>query len=310
MANGSSGLVTVVTGAGGFVGRVLAARMRQLDYPGTVRLVDRLAPPGGGHFESVAAELTDRTAMAAIVADADRVVHLAALPGGAAEADPAASRAINLDATLDLLAALPRGARLVCAGSIAVFGDPLPAEVDDATPPRPTSVYGTHKRMIELAVADARRRGAADALVLRLPGIVARPRGAGGFASAFMSDVVSAFAAGSAIALPVGPDATMWLMSARRCADNLLHALAIAPGDVAALTLPAVRLTMADLVAALAAATGHPAALAHYRPDPRIEAAFGRLPPLATPAADGQGFAPDGGVAALVAHALADLAAA
>jgi D-erythronate 2-dehydrogenase len=255
---------------------------------------------------SVAAYLAYRAAWGAAIDGADRVIHLAALPGGAAEADPQASRRINLDLLLDLLdllAGAGKSVRLVHASSIAVFGHPLPTAVDDDTVPRPSSTYGTHKRMAELALDDAARRGDLDTLSLRLPGIVARPRAAAGFKSAFISDVFAAMRAGEPCTLPVGPDASLWLMSARRCADNLLHAAgraSSADGQSRAVTLPAIRASMADLVDVLACVCGGDRQSISYAPDPAIEAQFGRLPPLRTPRAEALGFHDDGGLHALV----------
>jgi nucleoside-diphosphate-sugar epimerase len=298
-------MLTVVTGAAGFVGQALARRMAGTGYGGTVRLVDRVLPEiPAGAFETVASDLGEPGALAEVVADADRIVHLAALPGGAAESDPVGSRRINLELNLDLLEALAafrRPARLVWASSIAVFGAPLPDPVDDNTSPCPTMTYGAHKLMTEIALGDAARRSRVDAIALRLPGIVARPRGAGGFRSAFASDLFHAVAADEAFTLPVGPDATMWLMSANCAADNLLHALGIAlPADTSrVLTLPALHVRIADLVAEIGRATGIAPRIA-YDPDPELEAAFGRQPPLRTPAADALGFRHDGNLADLV----------
>ena len=303
-------MLTVVTGAAGFVGQALVQRMAETGYAGDVRLVDRTAPLSPGErFECVAADLGDAAALTELLAGADRVIHLAALPGGAAEADPGLSRRINLDVTLDLLEILAGAAkpvRLVHASSIAVFGDPLPARVDDDTEPGPAMTYGAHKRMAELAVIDAARRGVVDAISLRLPGIVARPRDAAGFRSAFVSEIFWAVAAGDPFVLPVGPDATLWLMSAARCADNLIHAASCPLPDwrARALTLPVVRATMADLVEVVACVVGRHAAAVGYAPDETIEAQFGRLPPLTAKRAEALGFRSDGALHALVRAAL------
>jgi len=213
-----------------------------------------------------------------------------------------------VDATVALIDAAARSGqhpRFLFASSIAVFGDPLPAVVDDRTLPAPRMVYGAHKTMMEQWLAAQTRRGAVSGLSLRLPGIVARPRAPSGMKSAFLSDVFHALKAGEAIALPVSPAATMWLMSASRIARNLAHALdSEAEG---ALTLPALRVTMAELVNALAVATGAPADLVSYAPDEAIESAFGRQPLLQTPAAEAYGFGADADLAALVRSALLTL---
>lgn len=185
-----------ITGAAGFVGRAV---VRQLvaQHPEVELLLADCEVAGLEGHDTLAGDLSDPAIIAALTAPRiDAVLHLAALPGGAAEREPATSRAINLDVPLALIEAM-RGRRLVIAGSIAVFGDALPDPVDDATVPTPASVYGTHKRMVELALADAVRRGAVSGLALRLPGIVARPAAAGGFGSAFLSDIFHSALAGT-----------------------------------------------------------------------------------------------------------------
>lgn len=292
----------VITGAGGFVGRTLAAALTgQHD----LRLVD--ARLGG--LPGIEGDLCDPATRAAVFADGcDALIHLATVPGGAAEQDPARAKAVNIDATMALIdeaAAAGACPRVIFASSIAVFGDPLPSLVDDRTPTAPRLLYGAHKAMMEEWLATQGRRGAISPLSLRLPGIVARPRAPSGMKSAFMSDLFHALRAHEPIALPVSPDATMWLMSVARLARNLAHALTSEAHGT--LTLPALRVTMADLVATIAAATQAPPSLVTYTPDTHIEAIFGRQPPLATPAATQLGFAADDDLAALVASALSTL---
>lgn len=305
-------MTIIVTGAGGFVGRELVARL--LAAGEHVVALDRQAHgiPAGARI--VAGDI----ASAALRADAFRdgckaLVHLATVAGGAAEADPAASRRINLDATCDLLeAARDAGSRprVVFASSIAVFGDPLPPRVDDATPLAPRMIYGGHKAMIEQAVGMMHHRGEIDGVSLRLPGILARPRGPSGMKSAFMSELFHTLKAGEDFVCPVSMRATIWAQSVARCAQNFLHALGFdsrAMPVTRVVTLPALRIAMGDLAAEIARQCGTSPALVEWRPDAALEAAFGAQPPLATPAADACGFAHDGDLATLVASALAAL---
>jgi D-erythronate 2-dehydrogenase len=291
----------LVTGAAGFIGQAVARALARRPDLGPVRLLDRRAPiaPADARFSATAADLTDPAAVADALDGVDAVIHLASIPGGAAEADPALSRAVNLDATLRLLETLDarqRPSRFIYASSIAVFGR-LGAQVDDDTAPEPRLVYGAHKRMVEIALADFPRRGRVQGLALRLPGVVARPRGDSGLKSAFMSDIFHAAADGEAYTLPVGPEATMWLMSARRVAENLVHASGLGELDGGTLTLPALRVRADELVAALFA---DPAQV-NYAPDPALQAGFGSYPPLRTPAAEALGFRHDGDLAGLIA---------
>lgn len=292
-----------ITGAAGFVGRAVV-RQLAAQHPGVeLLLADREVAGLEGH-ETLEGDLTDPAVIAALTAPRiDAVLHLAALPGGAAERHPEPSRAVNLDVPLALIEAM-RGRRLVIAGSIAVFGGVLPDPVDEATIPTPASVYGTHKRMVELAFADAVRRGALGGFVLRLPGIVARPAAAGGFGSAFLSDIFHAALAGTPLRVPVAVDATSWLMSVRCCAANLVSAALGERTAQEAMTLPALRVTIGDLVAELAR-HGDVSGI-RFDEVPATRATFGSYPALETPRAEALGFRHDGSLTKLVEAVLAE----
>jgi len=300
----------IVTGANGFVGRVLVRRLVERGH--RVVALDQVSG-AAPDVDAIAGDIADAAILARTFAQGcDAVVHLATVPGGAAEADPVAARRINLDATIALseaAAAAGTRPRFIFASSIAVLGAPLPALVDDATPLRPPLVYGAHKAMIEQWLATLSRRGALDALSLRLPGIVARPPGPSGMKSAFMSDIFHALRADAPFTSPVTADATMWLMSVETVVAALLHALTLdmpLPDD-RAITLPALRLRMDELVAAIAYRTGADIARVGYAPDPGLQAAFGAYPALITPRADALGFTHDGAADRLVASALATI---
>lgn len=296
----------LVTGAGGFVGRELVPLLGEQGYE--VVATDReIDAPG------IAGDIGDRALRARLIEGCDAVIHLATVPGGAAEQSPEAARQINIDATMaltdELISANP-GARFLFASSIAVFGDPLPGRVDDATPLAPRMLYGAHKAMVEQWLATLSRRGDLSALSLRFPGIVARPAAPSGMKSAFTSNVFHALVRGETIMLPVSPKATIWLISVRQAARSLVQGLDVLDGripDSRALTLPALRVRMDALVAEIAAQTGADAGLVSYAPDPVIEAGFGRYPPLDTQASDALGFTHDGDLAALVESALTTL---
>ncbi len=301
----------LVTGAGGFVGqalvralstgwRVIATDRAEMDF---AELPNVTVLPG---------DLDDPTLIAAITAQPlDAVIHLATIPGGAAEADPALAARINVAASMariDAASAQGNCPRVLFASSIAVFGDPLPAHVDDDTPLTPMLRYGAHKAMVEEWIATMTRRGAIRGLSMRLPGILARPLAPSGMKSAFLSNLFHALKAGEPITLPVSADATSWLLSRRTLISQIEHALDLPcdPAD-ARLTLPALRVVMRDMVNEIARQTSSDPELVSHAPDPAIQAAFGSQPPLSTPRADALGLHHDGTLAALVTHALADL---
>lgn len=308
-------MTIIVTGAGGFVGRQLVQRLLAAGH--SIVGMDTTAGGIPAGARAVVGDICSAEVRTEAFADGcAALVHLATVPGGAAEADPAASRRVNIDAMYDLLDAAKAAGkrpRIVYASSIAVFGDPLPAQgVDDQTPLAPRMVYGGHKAMMEVAVAMMHHRGEIEGVSVRLPGILARPKGPSGMKSAFMSDLFHALRAGEPFICPVSAGATIWAQSVSRCADNLLHAISMDPSLMPVtrvVTLPAQRITMGDLAAEIARQCGASADLVSYRPDAALEAAFGAHPALSTPAADHAGFAHDGDAANLVANALSVIAA-
>ena len=301
----------LVTGAGGFVGQALVRALAE-QYRVTATDSAALNVSDIPNVIAQSGDLDDPNLIATITAEpCDAVVHLATVPGGAAEADPVLGAQINVAASMALIdaaAAHCNRPRIIFASSIAVFGDPLPAHVDDYTPLRPMLRYGAHKAMIEEWIATMTRRGAIRGLSLRLPGIVARPLAPSGMKSAFLSNLFHALQAREPITLPVSVQASFWLLSRRVLIRQLQLALGSEDYPVdTRMTLPALRVIMVDLIAEVARQTGSDCALVSYLPDPAIEAAFGSQPPLSTPRAEALGFHHDSSLAALVAHALADL---
>ena len=72
-----------------------------------------------------------------------------------------------------------------------------------------------------------------------------------------------------------------------------------------AFQLPALRLSVAEILDALSDLFGPDRrALVSFRPDPRIEALFGRYPELATAREEALGFVHDGTPKALITEAL------
>lgn len=301
----------LVTGAGGFVGKAL---VRALAGAKRVIATDRTGLDCGDlpSVTAVTGEIDDPVLVARLTAEPlAAIVHLATIPGGAAEVDPRLAAHINVAAAMaliDSVAAHQNRPRLLFASSIAVFGDPLPAYVDDATPVSPMMLYGAHKAVLEEWVATLTRRKAIDGLSLRLPGIVARPPAPSGMKSAFLSNLFYAMKAGEPINLPVSAQATCWLLSRRALTAQLVAALELKNHpDSSRLNLPALRVRMGDLVEEVARQTGHDVTLVKHALDPAIEAIFGSQPPLTTLTADKLGLRHDGDVAALVRHALADI---
>jgi len=305
----------LIIGAGGFVGRALCARL--LQSPAKIEaltLVDQqdfsLPAPRAVPAIKRIGNFGEPAFCRSILDGMQAVVVLAAVLGGAAEANYSRARRTNIDATLSLFEALRNASkppRTVFASSIAVFGSPLPELVDDTTPSRPAMIYGAQKLMMEVALDHFTRRGWLDGLALRLPGIVARAGADSRLKSAFLNNLFYAIRDGTDIELPVSRPSTTWLMSSAKIAENLEHALHVpraALGDACALNLPCIRLTIEELIAGLKRRYPDSRAAISCRPDPEIEAQFGRYPPLEAAIAGRLGFTADESVEALIRGAM------
>ena len=309
----------VVTGAGGFVGHTLVNKLKQQAEFSELLLVDRSFPESttlreeNENIVTLSGDINDPVVIKRIFSDkVDTLYHLAALPGGAAEADPALSKRINLDATLALFEAAAQASckRLVYSSSIAVLNPALVSEVNDSTPLSPSITYGYHKAMVELAIGDMARRQALDIVGLRLPGIVARPLAPSGLKSSFLSDIFHALQAHKPFVSPVSKTATFWMMSARQCAENLGIAAtadsSLFPSS-RVMTFPAIHCSMGELIEAISAQTGADPSLVTFNVDESLERVFGSHPPLKTPAAERAGLSADASLEQLVTTVLADL---
>ena len=220
----------LVTGATGFVGRVLvdAARARGWSVSAAVRAPDARLP-AGVRVEPVG-DLAGAVDWGRALDGVDVVVHLAArvhvMRETAADA-LGAFRRVNVDATVALAEACARAGvrRLVYASSVKVLGEstPLGAPFDDASPPAPADPYGVSKLEAERALAGVSAAGGPEIAVLRPP-LVHGP-GAGGN----LERLVRWVAAG--VPLPIGSiDNRRSLVGV----DNLADALLAAAGHPAA----------------------------------------------------------------------------
>ena len=308
----------LVTGAGGFIGRVLVQRLLAQGLAG--RRVERIVAvdlslqglPDETRLQRVVGSIAEAGVLERALAEpVDAVFHLASVPGGAAEKAPDLGRRVNLDATAHLLTLLREQGtrpRLVFSSTVAVYGHPLPEVVDEHTPPRPVMSYGAHKLAAEVLIADAARRGWVDACSLRLPGVVARPGDGAGLVSAFMSQLFWKLAAGEPIVLPVSAEGTAWWISVGACVDNLRHAATLDTSRLDAtcvVQMPALHLPVRSVIDALAQVHGHDQrALVRQEPQEMVQRLFASQPPLRTPTAEALGFCHDGTVERLVRRAM------
>jgi len=150
------GVAVAVTGAAGFVGRRLVARLQALGA--RVSAIGRDAPP-----------LHDVPALRAALRDVRCVFHLAALTSPTRDpADLPGLLHVNAEGTACVLAACPEGLRgFITLGSAEEFGPEAAVPIADDAPARPQSPYGISKlAATEVTLAAARARGV-PATVLR-----------------------------------------------------------------------------------------------------------------------------------------------
>jgi UDP-glucose 4-epimerase len=173
----------LVTGATGFIGRHLVARLRQDGYVVRALTHDPGWPttcPEG--IESVVGDVCDAQAMKTVAAGCDVVFHLAGKAHSLSEArgDEEVYRAINADGTRHVLeGAAAGGARcFVLFSSVKAMGEEAPECLDETREARPATAYGRSKLAAEHLVLDYGKRSGLHVVCLRLP-LVYGPGGKG-----------------------------------------------------------------------------------------------------------------------------------
>ena len=180
MAEGDRKLTVAVTGPTGDIGRAL---MRALDdEPSVGRVIGMARSPfdpqeaGWQKTEYRQGDILDRDSVAALVGDADVVVHLAFIIIGGQEE----TRRINLEGSRNVFeAALGAGIdRLVYTSSVAAYGfhDDNPQPLTEDVEPRGSEgfYYSAQKAELEGALRDSLAESGVDAYIFR-PCIVAGP---------------------------------------------------------------------------------------------------------------------------------------
>lgn len=301
----------VILGAGGFLGKRIVSQLLTRDDVGQVIALDiqDFASPADPRVHKVIGSLENKALREDVLLQADKVMVLASILGGTAEANYPLARRINVDSTLDVFECLtgrPAAVRVVFASTIAVFAKPMPEVVTDQTPTGPTMIYGAQKLMMEIALSNFTRRGQLDGVSLRPAGIMANELADTRLRSAFMNRVFYAFRDGFDLELPVYPESTTWLSSVRSVADNFIHAANLPTadlGDDRAFTLPALYLSFQDLVDALRQRFPDSKASITFAPDAELAKLFGSYVPLETAIANRLNFSRDATATELVERA-------
>ena len=300
-------LNVVVTGGSGFLGSrlartLLAAGSLDMAAAGArplarVTLVDQAPVPADlAADERVAGvrgelgELLDpERAGPGTLAGADVIFHLAAAVSWECEADFDLGMRTNLRGTEALLAscrALGTSPLVVFASSIAAFGgsgeDPLPAVIDDHTPPNPQTSYGAQKVIGEQLLADYTRKGFLRGRAVRLPTVSVRPGRPNGAATGFLSGIIREPLSGQRAVCPVDPGTEVALASPAKAVGALLCAASSSDrawGGRTAVAMPALTVTVAEMAAALTRVAGpQVSGLIDWVPDPAVARMFATWP--------------------------------
>lgn len=244
----------VVTGAAGFIGRHVVARLRALGY--RVVGVDRRPwLPVAGETAMVADLTRAPRSVREALRRADGVIHLAGRPG-VRDSSPGTARRRYLDNVVAgqvVCRTTPLDRPLVVVSSSSVYGgaqvpvggtEPRPSHEDD--PPRPLGGYATSKLALE---AECDRRAAAGGRVTVLrPFTVA---GEGQRPDMALSRWIEAARVGRPLVLLGGHDRCRDVTDVRDVADGLVRA--VERGAVGTINLGTGRthglLTMASTVA-------------------------------------------------------------
>ena len=148
----------LVTGGAGYVGSVVARRLREAGH--ALAIVDDLR---SGHREAVdgrelvVGDFGDRALIADLIArlKPEAAVHLAAsCLVGESVRDPAGYFRNNLERSLALIDALRSGGvlKFVFSSSAAVYGEPVAVPIEEDHPTVPTNPYGETKLALERAL--------------------------------------------------------------------------------------------------------------------------------------------------------------
>lgn len=325
----------VITGASGFLGRLLTELLMQTRTFGgeaVTRLVlaDRAVLPemphaSDGLVKPVQGELIDHIDEV-FAQPVDVLVHLAAAVSAECEADFDLGMRTNVDTTRAVLEAAKAQsvaggplARVVFASSLAVYGSdpalPLPSVVSETTLPLPRSSYGTQKLMCEHLIADLTRRGFIDGRVARLMTVAVRPGRPNAAASGFLSGIIREPLAGLPAVCPVDTGLRVALSSPRRTVRGILRIAEAERGrgpgrldGTIPVNLPALTVSVADMLATLRQVAGDTAVdRVSVVPDPAVEAIVGSWPAVFdNRRAATLGLRPDPSFLAVVQEYLAD----
>jgi UDP-glucose 4-epimerase len=148
----------VVTGGGGFIGSALVRGLLARD-DGRVHIIDNFSTGRKDNLAEVAsqvqthvADICDFDSIAPVIAGADTVFHIAAIPSVPRSiSDPVPSHESNIDGTFNVLLAAKEGnaRKVVYAASSSAYGDTAVLPKVESMQPNPKSPYAAQKLLGE-----------------------------------------------------------------------------------------------------------------------------------------------------------------
>lgn len=163
-----------VLGASGFVGSAVTRALAR--QPIRLRAVARrrfTPAPGQAEITVVAADLTDRAALADAVARSDAIVFLLLADGGWRAAETEEAERVNVGVMRDLIDVIggtgDTPPLVVYGGAASQVGVPPREPIDGSEPDHPATPYDKQKLTAEQLLKDATTDGRVRGISLRLP---------------------------------------------------------------------------------------------------------------------------------------------
>ncbi|KAI5258064.1 putative nucleoside-diphosphate-sugar epimerase [Aureobasidium subglaciale] len=257
----------IITGAGGMIGPMLAKRL--LDDGHKLVLTDLVqpkVPEGVAHPENakcMKGDICDPEFVKSLIEAAQPLNAIFIFHGimsAGSEANFDLSMKVNVESVRNLLLALRQsnpGVRVVYSSSQAVYGQPLPNVITDATMPTPEGTYGAHKFASEVVINDMNRKGYIDAFSVRFPTVIVRPGAPSNAAPSFLSGMFREPMKGEECVIPLKDRSyRTYVCSPSSTIENLVRVLNL-PGDALPphqrhIMFPGVSTTIQEMMDALA----------------------------------------------------------